>query len=170
MGLESWTFRFFVQWWSTCNPYTLYFILLESTLLYHGSTSLYHGFTPLHFTMVLFYSTWLFFTLPLVYFTLIHSTMALLDCTSLYYGSRSLQFIVPWLYWILFYCLHVSRDHRSVAWHWTQLGCAKRFILCLFFHYCILLYDCYGSCQLHNMIQNMQVFNVVQEVQCLFNG
>ena len=111
------------------QPPTLYFLLLESTLPYHGSTSLYHGFTPLHFTMVLFYSTWLFFTLPLVYFTLIHFTMALLDCTSLYYGSRPLQFIVPWLYWILFYCLHVSRDHRNVAWHWTQLGCAKRFIL-----------------------------------------
>ena len=116
--------------WSTCNPllYTLFYLNLHYStmaLLHFYSTSVSHGsillyLILLHSTIGLLHSYSLFFILQWLYLTVHHS---------IYYGTRSLHFIVPWLYLILFYCLHVSRDHRNVAWHWTQLGCAKRFIL-----------------------------------------
>jgi len=46
----------------------LYFTLLDSTFLYHGSTSLYR----------------LYITVPWLYFTLLDSTLLYHDCTSLY--------------------------------------------------------------------------------------
>jgi len=68
-----------------------YFILLDSTLLYHGSTSLYW---TLHYsTMAVLHSTRLYITLTWLYFTL-HALpylyLTVLDSTLLYHGSTSL--------------------------------------------------------------------------------
>ena len=56
----------------------LYFTLLDSTLLYHGSTPLY--LTIHNTTLALLHSTRLYITLPWLYFIL-------LDFTLLYHGS-----------------------------------------------------------------------------------
>ena len=85
----------------------LYFILLDSTLLFHGSSSLY--LTQNHSTMGLLHCTSLYFTqrgytslyltqpytLSKFHFILLDTTLpwvyiALFDCTSLYHGSTSL--------------------------------------------------------------------------------
>ena len=95
VGLESWTFRFFVQWWSTCNPllYTFFYLNLH-----------YSTMALLHFIMVL-----LHFTLPWFYFTL-------LDSSSLYHWSTSLLFILPWLYLIVHHSI-MALDHSSSLYH-----------------------------------------------------
>ena len=80
--------------WSTCNPllYTLFYLNLH-----YSTMALLH-----------FYSTSLYHDSILLYLTVHHSIMAL---------DHSSSLRVPWLYWILFYCLHVCRDHRNVARH-----------------------------------------------------
>ena len=89
----------------------IYFILLDSTLLYHSSTSLY--FTLQYHTIAQLHPTWLYITLPWLHFTLLDTTLlytmallhstwhyitlpwlsfTLLDSTLIYRGSTSLYF------------------------------------------------------------------------------
>ena len=63
----------------------LYFSLLDSTLLYHGSTSTYY--TQHYSTMTILRFTRLYITLYTM--ALLHS-VPLLDSTLLYHGSTSL--------------------------------------------------------------------------------
>ena len=110
------TALYYCSTWFDLNPLHsipwLYFPLLDSTTLYHGSTGFYlallhFSYPQLHPIMVLLGSTWLFSTLPFLYLTLfdsttlyqgstwlsltlVHSTMALLGSTWLYYT-------LPWL-------------------------------------------------------------------------
>ena len=73
-------------------------MLLDSTLLYHGSTSMYY--TLRHSTMAVLDSTRIYITLPWLY-------VSLLDSTLLYYGSTS-----------TYYTLHYS---TMTVLHFTRL-------------------------------------------------
>ena len=89
----------------------LYFSLLDSTLLHHGSTSLY--WTLNHSTAALLHSTRLFVTLPWLYFTLHCSSMTLHLTTLLYEGLTSLYFDInlPWLSFTIL----VSTSHLNAS-------------------------------------------------------
>ena len=99
--------------------YWLYFTLLDSTLLYHGSTLLYitlpwlyhdstlpkDGSTSLYFslhysTMALLDSTLLYITLPWLYLTLPDSTLLyVINLPLVHFTLRCIQ----WLYFTLLY-------------------------------------------------------------------
>ena len=99
----------------------LYFTLLNSTLLCHGSTSYYF---PLHYstialhyfslhksTMVLLHSIRLYITLPRLYFSL-------QDCTLLYHGSTSIYYT---LHYSTLDLLHSTRLYITIPWLYFTL-------------------------------------------------
>ena len=116
----------------------LYFTLLKSTLMYHGSTSLYsyhsstwlykfllwlyltlhnstliyHGFTSLHFT--LHYSSMAHLHSTLLYISLQWIYFALLRSRLLYHGSTSLHYSTIAL-------LHSTWPKKFLPWFFTLL-------------------------------------------------
>ena len=99
---------------STWVHYTLpwlYFAVLDSTTLYHGSTPLY--------IMALLHTTSVYYILPWLSFTL-H------DSTTCYHGSPWHSYTLPWLYSILpwlYLTLHDSTTfyHGSTWLYYTWL-------------------------------------------------